>query len=81
MSALENPFNKLPKGESRVISAINLKIDKGSEYAKGKWLVVFFDGAGEFYRNKIRENIKGRHNFGAVYCVGLLTSGNSTTHM
>lgn len=77
VSALENPFNKLPKGESRVISAINLKIDKGSQYAKGKWLVVFFDGAGKFYRNKIRENIKGRHNFGAVYCTGLLISGKS----
>src|SRR3989338_1197432 len=44
VSALENPLNKLPKGEDRVIDAINLKIDKGSEYAKGKWLVVFFDG-------------------------------------
>lgn len=74
VSALENPFNKLPKGEDRVINAINHKIEKGSDYAKGKWLVVFFDGAGEFLRNKIRENIKGRHNFGAVYCIGLLTS-------
>lgn len=77
VSALENTFNKLSKGEDRVINAINLKIDRGSEYAQGKWLIVFFDGAGEFYRNKIRENIKGRHNFGAVYCVGLLTSGKS----
>jgi len=74
VSALENPFNKLPKGEDRVINAINQKISKGSDYAKGKWLVVFFDGAGEFYRNKIRENIKGRHNFDAVYCIGLLIS-------
>ncbi len=76
VSALENPFNKLSKGEDRVINAINQKIEKGSDYAKGKWLVVFFDGAGEFYRNKIRENIKGRHNFGAVYCIGLLNSGD-----
>ena len=74
VSALENPLNPLPKGEDRVISAINLKINKGADYAKGKWLIVFFDGAGEFYRNKIRENIKGRHGFGAVYCIGLLTS-------
>ena len=74
VSALENPLNPLPKGESRVINAINSKINKGEKYAEGKWLVVFFDGAGEFYRNKIRESIKGRHNFGAVYCVGLLTS-------
>ena len=77
VSALENPFNKLPKGEDRVISAINQKIKKGPDYAKGKWLIVFFDGAGEFFRNKIRENIKGRHNFGAVYCIGLLTSDDN----
>lgn len=74
VSALENPLNPLSKGEERVINAINQKIDRGQDYAEGKWLVVFFDGAGEFYRNKIRENIKGRHNFGAVYCIGLLTS-------
>jgi len=76
VSALENPSNKLPKGEDRIINAIDLKIKRGNEYAKGKWLIVFFDGAGKFYRNKIRESIKGRHNFGAVYCVGLLISGD-----
>lgn len=74
VSALENEHNPQPSGEERVIGAINKKIDRGAEYADGKWLVVFFDGAGEFYRNKIRENIKGRHNFGAIYCIGLLTS-------
>lgn len=37
-------------------------------------LLCFFDGAGEFYRNKIREKIKGKHNFGAIYCIGLLDS-------
>lgn len=75
VSALENPFNKLPKGENRVIWAINQKIERGPEYARGKWLVVFFDGAGEFYRNKIRESIRGRHGFGSVFCIGLLNSG------
>ncbi len=77
VSALENPFNKLSKGEDRIINAINLKIKKGNKYAEGKWLVVFFDGAGEVFRNKIRENIKGRHNFGAIYCIGLLTSNEN----
>ncbi len=74
VSALENPFNPLPKGDARIINAIDSKIARGAAYAQGKWLVVFFDGAGEFHRNKIRENIKGRHNFGAIYCIGLLTS-------
>ncbi len=74
--ALEIPnAPALPSGEQRVIDAIEHKIRKGEEYARGKWLVVFFDGAGEYFRNKIREAIKGRHNFVAVYCIGLLTSG------
>lgn len=79
VSALEVPKRKkpLPQGEDRVIQAIKQKIGRGPEYAKGKYLVVFFDGAGLFYRNKIREAIFRRHNFVAVYCIGLLrTEGN-----
>ncbi|MFA5080840.1 MAG: hypothetical protein WC472_04450 [Candidatus Paceibacterota bacterium] len=68
---------KLPTGEQRVIDAIDLKIARGVEYAKGKLLVVFFDGAGLFYRNKIRESIFGRHGFEAVFCVGLLDSNEN----
>lgn len=76
--ALDTPKGKkLPSGEKRVVDAINLKIEKGNEYAQGKLLVVFFDGAGEFYRNKIRESIFGKHKFEAVFCVGLLISSNS----
>lgn len=75
VSALNIPRGKkLPSGEHRVIDAIDLKIAKGIEYAKDKLLVVFFDGAGEFYRNKIRENIFRRHGFEAVFCVSLLDS-------
>lgn len=78
VSALNIPKGKkLPSGEQRVIDAIDLKIAKGIEYAKDKLLVVFFDGAGEFYRNKIRENIFERHGFEAVFCVGLLDSNES----
>ena len=76
VSALDIPKGKtLPRGEQRVIDAINLKISKGSEYAWNKILVVFFDGAGEYFRSKIRESIFGKHNFEAVFCVGLLNSG------
>lgn len=75
VSALNIPQGeKLPSGEQRIIDAINLKISKGSGYAQGKLLVVFFDGAGKFFRNKIRESIFGRHNFEAVFCIGLLDS-------
>ena len=75
VSALDVPRGKkLSNGEQRVIDAINYKITRGPRYAEGKALVVFFDGAGEFYRNKIRENIRGRHNFLSIFCVGLLVS-------
>ncbi len=74
VSALENVFNILPKGDDRIIQAIDSKIKRGPQYAAGKTLVVFFDGAGEFYRNKIRENIKGRHNFKSIFCIGHITS-------
>lgn len=75
VSALDIPKGKkLPKGEQRIIEAINLKIAKGFDYAQGKILVAFFDGAGEFFRSKIRESIFSKHNFEAVFCAGLLTS-------
>ena len=76
VSALDVPKGKkLASGEQRVIDAIELKIAKGDTYARGKFLAVFFDGAGQFFRNKIRESIFGRHSFKAVFCVGLLDSG------
>lgn len=76
VSALNVPKGKkLPSGEQRVIDAIDLKIARGPDYAREKLLIVFFDGAGQFFRNKIRESIFGRHGFEAVFCVGLLNSG------
>ena len=78
VSALDIPLAKnLPLGEQRVIDAINKKVSKGKKYAEGKLLVVFFDGAGEFYRSLIRENIYRRHNFEAIFCVGLLESNEN----
>ncbi|MFH0776060.1 MAG: hypothetical protein V1936_00405 [Patescibacteria group bacterium] len=75
--ALDIPKGKrLPKGEQRVIDAINSKIKRGPKYAQGKLLVVFFDGAGKFFRKKIRESIFGKHNFEAVFCIGLLVSND-----
>ena len=78
VSALDIPKGKkLPTGEQRVIDALNLKIERGHDYAQGKLLVAFFDGAKEFFRSKIRESIFGKHNFEAVFCVGLLDSGQT----
>lgn len=67
----------LPTGEARIIDAIFHKIRKGDDYAKNKTLVVFFDGAGKFYRSKIREAVLGKHKFHSIYCVGLLTIDSS----
>ncbi len=78
VSALDSQRDiPLPKGEDRVIDAINHKIDRGFDYAAGKNLIVFFDGAGEFYRNKIRESIAGRHNFLTIYAIGLMWSNEN----
>lgn len=76
VSALDVPSKKpIPKGEERIIQAINLKIKEGPDYAKNKILVVFFDGAGEWRRNKVRESINGRHNFMNIFGIGLVKSG------
>ncbi len=76
--AMDFPAGKqLPKREDRVLWAINHKTKRGPEYAKGKILVVFFDGAGMFVRTKIRESIYGRHQFESVICIGLLTVDDS----
>lgn len=77
VAAMDFPSRrKLPKGEARIIQAINHKIEKGLKYAKDKVLIVFFDGAGEWFRNKVRESINGRHGFHSIYAIGLLTSGD-----
>jgi hypothetical protein len=58
VSALDIPKGKrLPGGEQRVIDAINLKISKGPNYAKGKILVpLFFKSvlqSARFFRYKV----------------------------
>ena len=76
VSALDIPAgNSLPMGDARIIGAIEQKIARGPEYAEGKFLLVFFDGAGVWYRKNVREAINGRHNFKAIYCIGLESPG------
>ncbi len=73
--ALDNPNAReiLPLGDQRIIEKINLKINKNYSDADKLALVVFFDGAMKWYRNKIREAIKGKSKFGIIYLIGLLT--------
>lgn len=81
VSALDNPKRKpMPKGEQRIIEAIESKIKKGAAYAKGKMLTVFFDGAGSWHRNKVREAINGKHSFEAIYLIGLLNDKGGTEY-
>jgi len=78
VAVLDVPLKrKLPIGEACIIEAINHKIKKGPKYAKDKTLIVFFEGIGEWYRNKVREGINGRHGFEAIWGIGLLTSRKS----
>ena len=73
--ALDNPNSGkiLPWGEQRIIDAINLKINKQYSDAEELVLVVFFDGAREWHRDKVRAAINGRSKFKGVYLIGLHT--------
>lgn len=71
--SLKGEFGR--RGDARIIEAIEEKIARGPEYAEGKFLLVFTDGAGKWYRKNVREAINGRHNFKAIYCIGLESSG------
>ncbi len=78
VSAMDYPKGKiLPKGEERVIWAINKKIEKDQKkagYAKDKTLIVFLDGAEKWYPNRVGRGVAGKHNFARVYCIGLCSS-------
>lgn len=72
--------NKSQELTERILTAIQLKIDKDKEYkekwkeyAKNKYLIVFFDGDWTRYRNRVRESIRGKHPFKMLYCIGLLS--------
>ena len=79
--ALDTPEGQKPSsGTVRIIEAIELKTAKGEGYSRGKLLVVFFDGAGNWYRDKVREAINGRHHFERIYLIGLLTDKGGTKY-
>lgn len=62
------------RGEQRVIHAIQQKIDRGPEYARGKRLVVFIEDAGQWFPNRVGRLIHDTHHFDAVYVIGLESS-------
>lgn len=74
VSVLDVPAKKPgAKGGQGVIDAITHKMARGPEYAQDKYLIVFFEGLGTFFRNQIRTAVRGQHNFRMVYGIGLLS--------
>lgn len=63
--------------EEKVIFAINKKIDRGIAYANEKFLIVFFEGEGKLYPNKIAKALKNKHHFKWVYCIWLVSWDNN----
>lgn len=78
VSALDVPTRGEPLlGENRVVGAIEHKVRRGIEYARGKSLVVFIEGAGVWYPNRVGRSIEGRHAFNSVYCISLVSCDNN----
>lgn len=74
---------KLSLNEDRALWAINHKIKKdeeytnqGKEYAKGKTLVVFMDGAQRWFPNKVGRQIS-KNNFTRIFCIALISGDAS----
>jgi len=67
------PKNMGRDADDLILEAINLKVKKGgSAYAAGKTLVVFlFQGAGEWYPNKVARRLPDPLLFDAAWVVGL----------
>lgn len=76
--AMDIPLGKeWPKGNDRIIEAVNHKAERGAEYAKGKKSIVFVDGAGEINTGIIRQSIAGKHCFDCVYCISPLKADSN----
>lgn len=77
VSALQTPgAHAQLRGEERVIHAIQRKINRGPEYARGKRLVVFIEDAGQWFPNRVGREIHERHHFDAVYVIGIESNDN-----
>lgn len=58
--------------EELFIDAVKKKQNKGNKaYAEGKHLVIFCDGIGKWFPNKVGRRIQGIHNFSSVWAIGL----------
>lgn len=80
VSALDFPNTSLLRGEERIIQRIMEKASKGKEYASGKILIVFYDGAHRAEPNKVAKSVAGKHHFDQIYLVGLIDDKGGTEY-
>ncbi len=55
-------------------SAVEHKTKKGAQYAAGKNLIVFCEGIGKFYPNRLAKDLSGTHDFSALWTIALSTT-------
>lgn len=61
--------------EEMILTAVANKQEKGGKaYAEGKHLVVFCEGIGEWWPNKVGRRLHETHDFSSVWGVGLETA-------
>lgn len=57
--------------EDVIIAAVNKKQSKGRKaYAEGKHLIVFCEGIGTWFPNRVGKVIAGTHDFSSVWAIG-----------
>jgi hypothetical protein len=57
--------------EDYMIMALEHKVKKGENYAKGKHLIIFSEAIGWWYPNRVAKRIVGAHSFSSVWAVAL----------
>jgi hypothetical protein len=57
--------------EELVIQAIEHKMRNGATYARGKHLIVFSEGEGLWYPNRVGRRVEGQHGFVSIWVVAL----------
>lgn len=57
--------------EDYMVMALEHKIKKGENYARGKHLIIFSEAIGRWYPNRVAKRIVGTHSFASVWAVAL----------
>lgn len=57
--------------EDYMVMALEHKVKKGENYARGKHLIIFSEAIGWWYPNRVAKRIVGTHSFASVWAVAL----------